>query len=180
MKKTVLAILSVAVLAAPCFAKQGAQLVLTTKDGQVISGELLAVKHHSLILQDSSGVGLTHDIDDLAMISVRKGSHLLVGLGIGLAAGTVLGAGIGYAAGNDEILKDPTVVFFPFLAGKSKVGSALIGGVLGAVGGTIVGAIAGLAAGAQQTIDLKKEPPDHIEKIIVWLRSKARYPEESY
>ena len=180
MKKMVLAILAIAALAAPCFAKQGAQLVLTTKEGQVISGELLAVKHHSLILKDASGVGLTQDIDDLAIISVRKGSHLLAGLGIGLAAGTALGAGIGYAAGKDDWMDPRLGLMNVLLTYRSRAGSALIGGVLGAVGGTIVGAIAGLAAGAQQTIDLKKEPPDHIEKIIVWLRSKARFPEESY
>jgi len=179
MKKIVLTILAVTALAASSFAREGAQLILLTNQGNVIQGELMVVKHHSLVLRDTSGVGLTVDIEDLESISTHKSSHLLAGLGIGFAAGTVLGAGIGYASGQDY---DPKSGLFGYglLLFRGRATTALAGAILGALAGAGLGAIIGSASSAPQTIDLTKETPDHMEKIIVWLRSKARFKEESY
>jgi hypothetical protein len=177
VKKTVLAIIAVAVLAASSFAREGAQLLLINKDGQVISGELLAVKHHSLIMKDASGVGLTQDIDNLAVISVRRGSHLLAGLGIGLAVGTAMGAGIGYASGQDYDPKRGIANIS--LLFTSRQTTALVGGVLGALAGAAAGAVIGSSTRSSKTIKLADLSPEQVEKAIVWLRSKARFPEES-
>jgi len=176
MKNMALAILAIAALAVSSFAREGAQLVLTTKEGQVISGELLAVKHHSLILKDTSGGGLTQDIGDLETITLRKGSHLLAGLGIGLAAGAALGVGIGYAAGQ----KQPRDLSDIHFLSNNYVVTALLGGFLGALAGAGVGALIGSASSAPQTIILAKVPPEKIERLLTWLRSKGRFPEESY
>ena len=148
------------------------------KDGTVLNGELLAVKDHCLILKDASGVGLSQAIDDLTILSVRKGSHLLAGLCIGLAAGTAMGAGIGYASGQDDWGHRLEDVFF--YGYRSRAGSAMIGAVLGALGGAVAGAVIGHATSAPTTINLVSKSPEQIEKILVWLRSKARFPEESY
>ncbi len=177
MKKIFLGFLLVTSLTVGSYAASGAQLVLQTKDGQIISGELLAVKHHCLILKDASGVGLNQDIDDLVILSVRKGSHLLAGLGIGLAAGTAMGAGIGYASGQDDWGHRLEDVFYVY---RSRAGSAMIGAVLGALGGAVAGAVIGHAASAPTTINLGGKSPEEIERIIAWLRSKARFPKESY
>jgi hypothetical protein len=180
MKKMVLAILAVAALAASLFAREGIQLILATKQGNVIQGELMAVKHHTLVLRDPSNVGITVDMENLETISTQKSSHLLAGLGIGFAAGTIAGAGIGYAAGQDNPFDPKYGLGNIFLVRRTRGGSAIIGAVLGALGGALAGAVIGQASSAPQTIDLTKESPDHIEKIIVWLRSKARFKEESY
>jgi len=179
MKKTVLAILSVAALAAASFGGQGAQLVLTTKEGQVISGELLAVKHHCLVLKDASGAGFTRDIDDLAIISVRRGSHLLAGLGIGLAVGTAMGAGIGYASGQDYDPKSGLFGYGLYLF-RGRATTAMAGAILGALAGAAAGAVIGSSTSASKMIKLADLSPEQVEKAIVWLRSKARFPEESY
>lgn len=85
-------------LALIAFAREGARFVLQTKDGRIINGELLAIKYRCLILKDDSGAGVTQDIDDVAILSIRRGSHWLAGLVSGLAIGTVMGVAIGNAA----------------------------------------------------------------------------------
>lgn len=179
MRKIVLAMLLVAFLPANSFAAAGAQLVLKTKDGREIRGELLAVKHHCLILKDESGAGFTVDFNDLTILKEHKASRMLSGLAFGLAAGTVLGAAIRYASGKDA-LDDPRQAYLIFPLMELRPRTAIIGGLLGAVVGSLSGALIGHAASVGTQIDLEKRSSEEIEEILVWLRPKARFPEESY
>lgn len=171
MKKTLLAVIIIMSLAAAALAREGAQLILQKKDGTVLNGELLAVKHHCLILKDASGAGLTQDIDELAIIEIRKGSDLLAWTCFGLGAGTAIGAGIG------EAFKGPTSGHANMF---SSINETAMGALYGAIIGTVAGAIIGAATSIPKTVDLANESPEKIERTLVWLRSKARFPEESY
>ncbi len=56
--------------------RQGATLIVTKKDGQLIKGELITVKPSSLLLLDTEGKDVSVGIADIKVIRVVKKSKV--------------------------------------------------------------------------------------------------------
>lgn len=151
--------------------KRGAYLEILKKDGQIIKGYLVAVKFKQkllLLMDKKKRTDITINIHNTSMI-IRKKSYALVGLGIGIAAGAVIGAlsyqdpGPGTSFGSGFTV---TIDFGPEF-------NTIIGVVIG--GG--VGAIVGAMAGIYEEIQIEGKSEAEIEEILEKLRKKARIPD---
>jgi len=140
--------------------KHGAKLLITKKDGQQISGELIAVKPNSLLLLDTEGKDVSIDIADIKVIRIVKKSKALQGLGIGL----LIGGGLGILLGATESAG---------AEGFEGLGGAVIA-LLGIVGGLLIGGVVGSSAGKDEAIPIEGKPPAFIEFNLEKLRKKAR------
>jgi len=186
MKKSLLMVLLLITLAATSFAglaREGAKFVLQTKDGQTISGELLAVKHSSLILKDTvTSIGITVDINDLEFIRLIRNPKTLSGIAIG----TVLGVLAGYVVGHETLKKEyyyytsPIFGTFSDNNESSRVERGLKFAIIGSLGLSLIGGGLGAMAGFDRTISVAGQPETEIQWLLKWLRSRARYEEESY
>lgn len=143
--------------------KHGAKLIVTKLDGQLIKGELIAVKPNSLLLLDTEGKDVSVDIANIKVIKIVKKSRV----GAGTLAGLLWGAGMG--------------AFFAGYWGlwfKAGWGERLPVMVKGAGHGALVfapvGAIAGAIAGIDKTILVEGMTDLEIQKTLVKLRKKAR------
>ncbi len=156
----------------PAFAKErkhGKELTIQKKDGEIIRGELIAVKNNSLLLDSNSSSENSIDIRDISAITIINKSQFWSGAGIGFLSGTAFGMGIGFASGNDK------PGFMSHTAGEKAM---LIGPAFGIIFGTL-GGIFGAAAGIDDTIKIKETgDPNKIAKLLGELRSLARYPDE--
>lgn len=172
-------IISLLVISSNLHAKErrGADLLILKTDGQVIRGELIAVKQNSLLLKDSkSRADMSVDIKDIKVITIKKKSKTLLGAGIGFLTGAVLGNILA------EGWKHPLDEFFEGTA------------IFGSIGALIVG-ISAAGSGADEIIEIEKllgrregefkivngkrqlvikERKDVLDKILNKLRSKAR------
>jgi len=63
--------------------KRGAKLIIQKKDGQQVSGELIAVKEDSLLLLSKSGRDETVNIQNIHFIKIAKKSKAIIGILIG-------------------------------------------------------------------------------------------------
>ena len=134
------------------------------RDGQVVEGELIAVKENSLlILETKSGADFTITNSDLSIITIVKKSKALLGGGIGFLAGAGIGALIGYSI-HDTYMAT---------ASESTVFGAVGGAVLGLSAGAVIGAI----VGADKTIQIEGRTELEISKEMDILREKARIPD---
>lgn len=116
--------------------KRGAKLIITKKDGQLIKGELIAVKPNALLLLDTEGKVVSIDIADFKVIRIVKKSKVWTGAGIGLAISVGGGALIGALAGEGPA-EDMSGLLVGLLVGAFfSPAVALLGAIIGAAVGT--------------------------------------------
>jgi hypothetical protein len=130
--------------------------VITKTDGQLITGELIAVKPSSLLLLDSqTGTDLSIEIGQIAVIKIiKKSKALTVG-----AFGFGLGALLGFMAIQEEAEVPGETLSF-----------TVICGTLAAIPGVLMGAF----LGTDKTIQIEGKSPEEIKAVMEKLRSKAR------
>jgi len=156
-------VFSLMMLSANLYAKErrGAKLIVTKTDGQLIKGELIAVKPNSLLLLDTEGKDVSIDIGDVRVIRIVKKSKVLQGLGIGLLIGG--GSGILLLGATESAGAE----------GFGGLGGAVIA-LFGIVGALLIGGVIGLSAGKDEAIPIEGKPPAFIEFNLEKLRKKAR------
>jgi len=142
--------------------KRGAKLIITKKDGQLIKGELIAVKPNALLLLDTEGKVVSIDIADFKVIRIVKKSKVWTGAGIGLAISVGGGALIGALGGVG-----PAEDMSGLLAG-------LIVGAFFSPAVALLGAIIGAAIGTDKTIHFEGMTDLEIEEALEKLCKKAR------
>ena len=117
--------------------KRGATVLVTTKQGSQVGGELVAVKSTSIVLLEPSGKDFSLDMAEVhSVLVIRKskiGQGAILGLLAGVAGGYAGGAAYAEASGMCPGCEAP----------MARAGLGVLGGVLGLVGGVIVGASAG-------------------------------------
>jgi hypothetical protein len=140
--------------------RRGADLIITKKDRQQVSGELIAVKEKSLLLLDAeTRADISVDINDIRVIKVKK-SASSSDVGLGFLAGATIGFLVGYL----------TETWCP---------RAIIGGIGAAIGG-LIGAVLTAVEGEltiDKTIQIEGKSPEEVKEDLVYLRSKARIPD---
>ena len=109
-------IFSLVMLSANLYAKErrGAKLIVTKKDGQLIEGELIAVKPNSLLLLDTEGKDVSVGIADIKVITIVKKSKALVGATFGAFAGGGIGAVVA------PLIGAPAPIIFSSMAAEKK------------------------------------------------------------
>jgi hypothetical protein len=145
----------------------GKEISVQKRDGQVIKGELIAVKNTTLLIDSKASSENSIDFSDISSITIIKKSQFLSGLGLGVLIGTVGGGWAGLLSGDS---------FDPHLTAPQQ---AMIAGIgLGVIGGTI-GGIVGAIAGADETIKIS-EPrnPYKTAWLLDKIRSLSRFPDE--
>jgi hypothetical protein len=147
--------------------KKGVNLIVQKKDGQLVRGELIAVKENSLLLKEKeSGADLSVDIEDVNVIKIMKKSKTLLGAGLGFLTGVsvgALGTGIGWELGSWA--PNDTKTKFRIMA---WVGT--ISGLVGAVVGRYIGA----HTNRSETIQIEGLYQGSIEFVLKELRKEAR------
>lgn len=142
--------------------RHGAAVVITLKDGQSVSGELIAVKPDSLLL--FVGKDETVDLAGISSVRIVRRSRALLGAVCGFVAG-VAGTAI-YASAQEEV-EDPWTGFWQ---GMSVIGAGLL--FIGS--GTGLGIGAGLLAGKDKTIWLEGRSEPEVARALAYLRRRAR------
>ena len=151
--------------------KEGATLVVEKQSGEIVQGELLSIKGSELILLDKEQAVKTYlDIREVNNIRVMKKQKFFKGLGNGLLFGAAGGAVFGFLSGDDH----SGVIAFSAET-KALVGG-LFFGLVGAVGGGVVGAVMGI----DESVSVKGMSDDDVIRVLMKLRSKARFPSESH
>jgi len=111
--------------------------VASGTSGKPIEGTLASVTDSELVLRRSSGAD-SFARTQIARVSVRQSSHRLrntfIGLGVGTAAGLLIGFGIGHAQASGCRTSSGS------WCGLDTVAGAGLGGISGLVGGTLTGA----------------------------------------
>jgi hypothetical protein len=158
---------SLMMLSANLYAKErrGAKLIITKKDGQQISGELITVKPNALLLLDTEGKDVSVDISNIKVIRIVKKSKVWTGAGLGFlicGGGTALYTHLFFKENGEGELKH----IFTALLG-------LIGGAAGALAGGFIGA----SAGTDKTIQIEGRPDLEIRETLEYLGKKARVPD---
>jgi hypothetical protein len=143
--------------------KPGANLVIQKKDGEQVTGELIAVKKNSVLLMESkSGVDVAVDVEDIKFVKIGRKSRPLSSAGLGF----LIGAGIGAVLGAAQAAKREVT------SGEGAAQGAVYLGVPCALIGGIVGAF----AGKDKTIQFEGLSEAGIKKNLENLRNKARVP----
>lgn len=133
--------------------KRGAKLIIHKKDGHLITGELITVKEHSLLLLSATDESI--DISDIFSIKIVYKSKAGQGAAIGFLIPVSILASLIFATKED-------VGWIPLLAILYGVPGALIGGIFGAIAGT------------DKTIQLEGMTDSEIQETLDKLRKKAR------
>ena len=141
--------------------RRGAKLIVTKLDGQLIKGELIAVKPNSLLLLDTEGKDESIDIADIRVITIVKKSKVGKGALYGLLIGGVIGVVEGIREGKDG---------FIFSSSELAAMGGLVFGLLGALLGAGIGAV----VGKDKTIHFEGMTDSEIEEALEKLRKKAR------
>jgi len=142
-------------------AKNSTKIKVEKQDGTLVSGTLLHVDvaGKSLVVS-KNGLGIKIYTDDIILIRYKKSPVHKAGK-LGFTVGGCIGFGVVAIAGLTESHNCIGTVDTLFLSSLSGLALGLIGYVLG------------LAHDAdtnnEKTIQLKDEPPDHIEKILIEL-----------
>lgn len=161
-------IFSLVMLSANLYAKErrGAKLIVTKKDGQLIEGELIAVKPNSLLLLDTEGKDVSVGIADIKVITIVKKSKALVGATFGAFAGGGIGAVVA------PLIGAPAPIIFSSMAAEKKtiLGGIFFGFIIGAVCGGLIGA----DAGTDKKIQIEGKSDSEIQEALDKLRKKAR------
>jgi len=155
---------SLMMLSANLYAKErrGAKLLITKKDGQQISGELITVKPNSLLLLDTEGKDVSVDIADIEVITIVKKSKLWTGAGLGF-----LICGGGTALYHEIFFKENHET------SNKHVYTAIYGFIAGAVG-LLFGGITGKLVGTDEIIHFEGMSDSEINEVLEKLRKKAR------
>lgn len=138
----------------------GSLLVIQTKDGKTVRGELLMVKEDSLILMDSlNPTGLTLKIENIQKLVLKKKWGFSQGAGLGGMIGLTGGFVLHMLSGIEDDERPS------FKGVRYGVLSMLVGGVIGQLGGF------------NESIDLDNQNPEKKIKILKKLNSKSRFPQ---
>lgn len=143
--------------------RRGAGLVITLKDGQTVTGELIGVKPSSVLLLTPAGKDESIDVAGIREIKVVRKSRALKGALYGFLAGAVGGIALAYAVKATEESVKP--IIYPF--------GAAVGGTAGGLIGLGIGAIAGQA----RTIRLEGTSESALKDVLADLRTMARVPD---
>ena len=141
--------------------RRGSKLIITKLDGQLIEGELIAVKQNSLLLLDTEGKDVSVDVGDIKVFRIENKSKFWTGVRIGGFIGAVAGALLFLASEKEE------VGFIPFAVLSSH---AIQGGVIGVIFGGTIGAL----VSADKTIQIEGMTDLEIQETLDYLRKKAR------
>jgi hypothetical protein len=160
-------------------AKNGATLNIQKKSGQLISGELIGIKDHSLMLMDSSGAYVSCPIDEAHAIVIGKKSKFSTGAIPGFILGAIGGAIIGSKAAERPSQPQNWGEVIPYVMEEitAPVGGALVGGIIGGGVGLTIGGIISSSSGSQEKFLIEGKSPEQIKAVLERLRSKARFPE---
>jgi hypothetical protein len=153
--------------------RQGAEVVVTKKDGTRVWGELIAVKKVSLLLLTPEPIGntdLTVALQEIQEVRIIKKSRFWNGLGFGLLIGGGGGAVAGFASGDDPP---------GFMSFKASEKAAIFAVALGGIG-MIVGGIGGGLSGIDQSISIGEVTKDNMEPILSSLAGSARLKDKIY
>ncbi len=150
-------------------ARKGAVLRIQKTDQQTIEGELIAVRNTQLILVDSASRDMAIDINEVALIVVKKDAHPWIGALLGMVAGGILGV----ALAPPTKVNEPTDLFTPEPA-LDLLSKRTGYGLGGALAGAVLGGVIGGAIGSDSQIVVAKMGPPERERLLVKLRSKAR------
>lgn len=147
--------------------KKGVDLIVQKKDGQLVRGELIAVKENSLLLKEKeSGTDVSVGVREIRAIRKIGKSEVLKWSGIGSLTGGLIGA-LGPLGLNITFRVTPNSEVLS-ISGKY----ALILGAAGLVAGGIFGAM----AGKEEQIKIEGSCQEENERILNKLRSEARIP----
>lgn len=138
--------------------RRGAGLVVATKDGSSVGGELIAVRQNSLLLLTAAGKDESVRIDDISSITIVKESKAVTGFLVGFLVGSVAG---GAASASKNTHYGEALAFWVLLSG------AIAGGI-----GLAIGEI----AGTDRTIRLESLDEPGKKKALDRLRGMARMP----
>lgn len=144
----------------------GAELGIQKKDGQQVSGELIAVRQDFLLLVETdSGEVVLININKIKRITIGKKSRVRKGIFYGFLLGGGIGAlGLGVGANIHPVPEAKSHVYCVIILG-------LASGFLGAVTGSFI------AAHSAETIQVEGRSDSEIKEVLKKLRSKARVPE---
>jgi hypothetical protein len=164
MRKTIslFLVFSILTLSGNMFAKErkGAGVIISTKDGRDVRGELIAIKESSLLLMEKdSGADVTADISDIKVVRITKKSKAGLGFLTCGAIGALLGS-LSYNASDD---------WMSLGRGGQAALTGLFGGLIGLIGGGL--------AGIDKKIKIEKKSDSEIQEILEKLRKKARVPD---
>jgi hypothetical protein len=141
--------------------RRGAELVVTSKDGRVAQGELIAVKPASLLLLDHmTGRDVSVALTDVSLIRIVRESKALTGLLIGLVPGAVGGAVWGAHASAGDM---------------PELGAFLGGLTVGTIAG-LVGLAAGFGMGIDSIVRYSGLTEAEQAVFLVGLDRRAREP----
>ncbi len=141
--------------------KKGAGLIITCRDGTQVSGELIAVKPHALLLLSPVGKDESVDVSAISAVTIARRSKAGTGFLMGFLVGGIAG---GIVANNlnkgDSPGERGTAAFF---------GVLLFGSLAGLVGLGI-----GAASGSDQTIPFDGSAGPGTLAALKKLRGMAR------
>ena len=156
-------ILTFIMLSVDLYAKErrGAELIITKKGGGQLSGELIAVKPDSLLLQDPAGTDVSVEVAEIRKIRIVRKSKL----GQGILFGALAGAGVGVIIGTRH--PEGGTLGNLNLGPLSDFAYSTLGGIL--AGGAI-----GIAKGKDKTIQLEGMSDSEFQEAMEYLWKKAR------
>ncbi len=140
--------------------KRGAELVITKKAGQLVRGELIAVRPDSIVVFVSEGKDESVDIAEISTIKIVRKSKALKGLLYGFASGAVTGVALTALPPNLD---------------EYALNYLFSGLFLGAVGGA-VGLAVGAGLGSDQVIAFAGLPAKEKDRILAKMNRLARIP----
>ena len=112
------------------------KVILKTKDGQFITGNLNSISNTSLSMSDKKINMQSYDIEKIIDLKIYKKGSVGRGAIIGFLTGAITGFVIGMASGDD----DPKQWFAMTSSEKAFTGGILLGGA-GALTGALLGLI---------------------------------------
>lgn len=146
--------------------RRGADLLVTLKDGQTVTGELIAVKRDSLLVLNLAGKDESVEIARIREIKVVKRSHAWKGALYGFLAGAAFGT-VAYMAtisGKESYVRDDYPTY-----GVWAMAPAVLGGLIGLGAGGL--------AGKDKIVRPEGMSESALEKVLSDLRTQARRPD---
>lgn len=142
--------------------KRGAELIIWKKDGQLIKGELIAVKENSLLILDAEGKDVNIEIHEITLIGFKRKLRMLKGFvqGTLICAGYLIIDQNFISSGNRNNISFRNLIW----------DAAVFGGSTGAL-------VAVLTRGSPRTIKtlhMEGMADSEIQKTLDILRKKAR------
>jgi hypothetical protein len=154
--------------------KQGALILVSKVDGQLIKGELVAVKQNSLLLLDSNlNLDVNVDIGEIDQIEViRKDKGAVIGgsiVGGALLGGIIAGSRESKFPEKDNPLEEA-------ISSLYRTAETGVNAIIGIVGGILVGTLVGVGLSSNQVFMIEGSSNTEIDFILKKLHKKARIP----